>query len=237
MRSLRVGADGQPGIKVAISNAGFNADWVNVYWDRETAIAEFFHDDETPVAFLRFATDGSYLGANWFWGSGTGCGFCSDSDAKGKAVVRDGGIGGTIALKGEETSYEVTFQAPVAAPASGAETAVDGPAAQAYLAYHKALGEGGEAAVRPLLSPDHRERLDKAKTTGESYLAELAEDHPNTVAVVRAFEAGEWAVLLVRSEAGWGAGHGEVQMQREGDGWRFYDEFFRAGDWLEWLRP
>lgn len=233
----RVGVDGQPGIKVAISSAGFNADWVNLYWDRETAIAEFFQDDETMVAFLHFAADGSYLGANWFWGSGTGCGFCSDSDARGKAVFRDGGIGGTVTLKGKDISYEVTFQAPVAPATPGAEAAVDGPAAQAYLAYHRALRAGSEAAVRPLLSPDHSERLDTATAAGESYLAELAEDHPDTVRVVRAFETGEWAVLLVRSEANWGTGHGEVQMQREGDGWRFYDEFFRAGDWLEALRP
>jgi hypothetical protein len=233
----RVGADGVPGIKVAISNAEFNADWVNLYWDRETSIAEFFQDEETPVVFLHFAADGSFLGANWFWGSGTGCGYCWSSKAKGKAVFRDGGIGGTVALEGEDTRYDVTFSVPVAPPAPGAEAPADGPAARAYLAYHRALSGGAEAALRPLLGPDHRARMDAAKAAGESYAASLAEDHPDSVTVVRAFETGEWAVLLVRSEASWGAGHGEVQMQREGGAWRFYDEFFRAGDWLEWLRP
>ena len=77
----RVGISDEDGIKVAVSNAGFVSEFIDRSWDREAFIDSKFADDETAVVYLHVSTQGKYLGASWFLGSGHSCGFCSSGSA------------------------------------------------------------------------------------------------------------------------------------------------------------
>jgi hypothetical protein len=234
----RVGLDDEEGIKVAISNAGFRAEGVNRTWDREAFIDARFADEDTLVAYLHFGMTGKYLGASWYFGPGDGCAFCSSSTAASSVKVAGGRIAGRVALKEEDTAYDVTFDVPVAPKLPG-ELLPAGPgeAGTAYLAYHKALTKADKAAVLRLLTAEDRERYVAAEQKGGDFMAYLGKDHPAEVSIVRAFQEGEWATLLVRGKAYWGKLHGEVQMRRENGSWCYWDELFGVGDWPEGRRP
>jgi len=232
-----VGIEDEPGIRVAISNAGFKPEGVDVYWDRQRAIDRYFQDEETLVVYLHFTKTGSLLGASWYWGTGAGCGFCSNSETTSTVRVADGRIGGRVALKDDDLTYDVTFDVPIAPATPGKDVPADGEAARAYLAYHAALDARDPEAAAPLVTEDLRGGIAEAKAKGENSTWTLAEDHPEKVKVVRAFELGDEAVLLVEGEASWGSLHGEVQMKREGGSWRFWGETFEAGGWPKGLAP
>ena len=234
----RVGLDNEEGIKVAISNAGFRADAVDRFWDREAYIDTRFADDETAVVYLHFRKDGKFVGASWYFGPGQGCGFCSTSHAVSTVKVSGGRIGGSVKVTDDDTTYDATFDVPIAPPLPGQEIAKDGgEPGKAYLAYHNSLGAGDEAGVLALVTAEDRERFTAAKAKGSDFMAYLSKDHPEEVTIVRAFTSGDWATLVIRGKESWGDLHGEAQMKREDGTWRYWDEMFDAGDWLEGRGP
>jgi len=234
----RVGMGEGEGIKVAISNAGFVAEGLDRYWDREAYIDATFPDENTLVAYLHFDGKGKYLGASWYFGPGSGCGFCSSSDAVSTVKVAGGRIAGNVRFKDEDTTYDVTFDVPVAPKLPGEALAADGgEPGQAYMAYHSALTAGDEATVMRLMNAQDRDRYAQAKQEGHDVMAYLESEHPKELKIVRAFRSGDFATLLFRGEASWGSVHGEAQMKLENGAWVFWDENVGVGDWLEGRQP
>ena len=234
----RVGVSDQEGIRVAISNAGFVPAGVDRTWDREAFIDTKFADEETAVVYLHFLKDGKFVGASWYFGPGQGCGFCSSSSAVSTVKIYGDRIGGNVKVKDEDTQYDITFDVPIAPALPGQEIAKDGgEPGQAYLAYHKALGAGDEAAVLALVTSNDHKRFLAAKAKGADFMAYLSKNHPAEVRIVRAFTSGDWATLVIRAKASWGDLHGEALMKREDGTWRYWEELFDTGDWLEGRRP
>ena len=83
-----------PGTRVAISNAVFQAEFVDRLWLRERAINRDFVDEETAVAYLDFDAGGAFLGATWYFGPGTGCGFCREAETTSTVAARGGRLAG-----------------------------------------------------------------------------------------------------------------------------------------------
>jgi len=234
----RVGLDEEEGIRVAISNAGFVAEGIDRTWDRQAFIDSKFADQETAVVYLHFRNDGKFVGASWYFGPGQGCGFCSSGSATSTVKVKGGRIAGNVKVEDEDTRYDVTFDVPVAPRLPGQEIAKDGgDPGKAYMAFHKALAAGDEAAVLTLVPAEDRERFTEGKARGGDFMAYLSQGHPSEVTIVRAFAAGDWATLVIRGHESWGDLHGEAQMKREDGTWRFWDELFDAGDWPQGRAP
>jgi hypothetical protein len=84
-----VGFDDEPGIKVAISNAGFLVEALDRDYDREHMIDTFFRDDETLVAYFQFSKTGAYKGVSYYFGSGDAAGSATTA----RAVHGQGGEG------------------------------------------------------------------------------------------------------------------------------------------------
>ena len=93
-----VGFDDEPGIKVAISNAGFLVEALDRDYDREHMIDTFFRDDETLVAYFQFSKSGAYKGVSYYFASGDGCGLCYDSSVQSTVKVEKGRIHGALRI-------------------------------------------------------------------------------------------------------------------------------------------
>lgn len=234
----RVGIGDVPGTRVAISNAVFQAEFVDRLWLRERAINRDFVDEETAVAYLEFDAGGGFLGATWYFGPGTGCGFCREAETASTVGLRGGRLAGRVTARGEGRSYEVTLDVPVAPELPGSEIARDGgEAGRAYLAWHAALAGRDWPALLALVEPEERSRYEAARAEGLDLFARLGEGRARTVRIVRAFAHDEWVTLLLEGEGEAGRMHGEARLRRAGGAYRFHDELFDPGDWPEERRP
>ena len=91
-----VGMDDEAGIVVAISNASFDSEFFDGYWDRGHAIETYHKDAKTLVASLQFAKSGTYKGMTYYFESGDGCGFCYDGSVRSTVKVENGRIHGRV---------------------------------------------------------------------------------------------------------------------------------------------
>jgi len=234
-----VGVDDRPGTLVAISNGVFKPAFFDLAWNRPAAIVKYFQDDQTPVVYFHFDKDGDFLGTSWLWGSGQSCAFCSSSSATSTVKLADGRARGRVAVKdtGDGTSYDVTFDVPIAPLTPGKQVAVDGEAAKAYLAFHRAVQGGDANAVEGLVTQEERDQFASAKSKGEDFVSALAEGDPEQVTIKKAYESGDNATLIIEGHGLAGRLNGEVYLKREGGVWRFDDGFVNVGDWPAGYAP
>ena len=226
----KVGDDSEPGILVAISNAGFVTAILDHYWDREHFIDAVFADDETAVVYLQFDKTGKYRGMSYYFGSGDGCGFCFDSSTGSTVTASGGRIAGRVHQKDPEgATFDVTFDVPVASTDYGdALPAGGGEPGKVYRAYHEAVSAGNAAALKPLLGADRQVHLENQAT---GFIAFLQDSHPDTYEVTRGFVSGDHALLLVAGEKSpLGKVHTEAHLVRDGDRWVVDDEILQTGD-------
>ena len=220
-----VGMDDEAGIVVAISNASFDSEFFDRYWDRGHAIETYHKDAKTLVASLQFAKSGTYKGMTYYFESGDGCGFCYDGSARSTVKVEKGRIHGRITLAGKpgELAFDVTFDVPVAASSYGDPLpAGGGEPGRVYAAYHQAIVAWDKAALRPFytekVQADYAERAD-------AVVQAFRNDHPDQAfQVVRGFAKGERALLLVEGETSYSKVKTEVHLEKQQGTWRIVDE-------------
>ena len=220
-----VGMDDEAGIVVAISNASFDTEFFDRYWDRGHAIETYHKDAKTLVASLQFAKSGTYKGMTYYFESGDGCGYCYDGSVRSTVKVEKGRIHGRITLAGKpgELAFDVTFDVPVASSSYGDPLpAGGGEPGRTYAAYHQAIVAGDQVALRPFytekVQADYAERAD-------AVVQAFRNDHPDQAfQVVRGFAKGERALLLVEGETSYSKVKTEVHLEKQQGTWRIVDE-------------
>jgi hypothetical protein len=225
-----VGMDDEPGIRVAVSNAAFLPEGIDIYHDRQHAIDTYFRDDETLVVYFDFSKSGAYKGMSYYFGSGDGCGFCYDGGVESTVKVANGRIRGKIKspVKEGETVWEVEIDAPVASSDFGtALPAGGGEPGAAYAAYHTAIAAWDYEALRKFYTEKSLEKWDAEK---EGIVGAYRKDHPDKSAkVVKGWSKGDSATLLVEGETGFDMrATSEVLMVKEKGTWRVKDELLQA---------
>ena len=226
----KTGTDDQPGILVAVSNAGFVTEILDHYWDREHFINTSFADDETAVVWLQFDAKGKYRGMSYYFGSGDGCGFCFDPDTASTVKLSGGHIAGRVAHKNPKgATFDVTFDVPVASTDYGKALPADGgEPGQVYRSFHQAVAGGDAAALKPLLG---KERQGFLQERTAAFISFLQDSHPDTYKLTRGFVSGDHALLLVSGEKNpLGKVHTEAHLIREGGHWVVDDEILQTGD-------
>lgn len=227
-----VGLDDEPGIKVAISNAGFIAEGLDQDYDREFMIDNYFKDEETPVAYFQFSKTGAYKGVSYAFASGDGCGLCYDGSAQSTVKVEGGRIHGSLKLaKPDSLRFDVSFDVPVAPtdygdplPAGGGEPG------KAYAALHGPMVAWDYAAAKPFFTEETQADW---KDHSQEILESFRKDHPTeSYRIVRGWVRGDRALLLVDGEATYGKVKSEAQMVRQKGTWRLSSETMqmRMGD-------
>ncbi len=228
-----VGLDDEPGIKVAISNAGFLTDALDRDYDREYMIDTYFRDDKTLVAYFQFSKSGAYKGVSYYFASGDGCGLCYDSSVQSTVKVEKGRIHGAlrIAAKPDDLQFDFKFDVPVAPTDYGTPLpAGGGDPGKAYAAVHTAMVAWDYPAARPYFTDEVQAGYAEH---AEEIVQSFRKDHPDkSFRIVRGFVRGERALLLVEGETSYSRVKTEAQMVREKGTWRLASEILqiRMGD-------
>ena len=225
-----VGMDDEAGIRVAVSNAAFLPEGIDIYYDRQHAIDTYFKDDETLVAYFDFSKTGAYKGMSYYFGSGDGCGFCYDGAVQSTVKVANGRIKGKIKspVKEGETHWDVDIDAPIASADFGTALPADGgEPGQVYAAYHAAIAAWDYEALRKFYT---EKSLAKWETDKEGIVGAYRKDHPDkTAKVVKGWSKGDRATLVVEGETGFDMrATTEVLMVKENGTWRIKDELLQA---------
>jgi hypothetical protein len=224
-----VGMDDEPGIRVAVSNAGFIAAGVDRYYDRQYFIDTFFRDAETLVVYFDFSPKGEYKGMSYYFGSGDGCGYCYDGSVVSTVKIAGGRAKGSVKLpaKEGEAHWDVTFDVPVASGDFGAPLpAGGGEPGAAYAAYHAALGGESPDAVKPFYTEETQAAWAEDR---DGILSSYRKDHPDKgYKVVRGWSRGDRALLLVEGENAYMNVSTEVHLVKEKGTWRIDNEMLQA---------
>ncbi len=220
-----VGMDDEPGIRVAVSNTGFQTEKLDRYFDREHIIDTFFASAESLVVYFHFAKNGAYRGMTYYFGSGDGCGFCYDGSVQSTVKIEQGRLKGKIKLaaKPEENSWDIDLDVPVAPGSHGQPLpAGGGEPGTAYVAFHAALVAADKVSLAPLLPEASQTPF---KENPEAEMDAYRKDHPDKEAkVVQGWVDGERALLLVHGDTSYGKVETEVHLVREQGRWRVYNE-------------
>jgi hypothetical protein len=216
-------------IVVAISNGDFRTDWFATFFDRRRAIEKRMKDKDTAVVYLEFKPDGAYRGLSYYFEKGNGCGYCGGSLGVTSTVkLAKGRIAGSLKSKDEARTYDVVFNLPVSPDDHGAPLPPDGGApGKAYMGYHAALVKRDAKALRPFVSNEMREYLDRAEKKGKlaKEMNFMAKEHPDkSVRIIQGFSKGNNAVLLIAGETSVMKLTGEVVLVNEGGTWRVDDQ-------------
>lgn len=220
-----------PVIAVAISNAGFNEDFIGRYRDRRYLLDNFFKDEETALVYFEFSAAGAYQGLSYYLGSGNGCGYCSGG-VESSVKLAGGRLVGRLAGRDADSQrdFAVELDVPVASDDFGrALGAGGGEPGEAYLAYHRAVAAGDARALAGLVAGELAEKLDRAGKSDQvgDLFAWLQSEHPATVRVTEAFVKGERALVLAVGEGTMGGVTSEVVLARSGGVWRVEDEMVK----------
>lgn len=228
-----VGMDDEPGIRVAVSNTGFQTEKLDRYYDREHVIDTFFSDEESLVVYFHFAKNGAYRGMTYYFGSGDGCGFCYDGSVQSTVKIANGRLKGKVRLapKPDENSWDIDLDVPIA-PASYGEPlpAGGGDPGKAYAAYHAALVADDRVALAPLL-PEASQVPFKENPAAE--VDACRKDHPDqSFRIVKGWTQGDRALLVVQGETSYSRVETEAHLIREKGTWRVSNEVLqvRIGD-------
>jgi hypothetical protein len=192
-----VGLGGEPGIRVAVSNAEFVPDYTDNYWHREQWIKERFRDDGIAVVWFHFLPNGEYKGMDYYFGGGNGCGFCFSSEVESSVKLSDGRIGGALAFSDPAgATFDLAFDVPLAPSEYGKPLPADGgDPGRAYLAFHEALIGGDPAAIRPTINDRRRRFLENP-----AFIQYIREAHPESYELTKALVRDGFALLLTRGE-------------------------------------
>lgn len=220
-----VGFDDEPGIKVAVSNRGFNAEWVDRYFDREHWIDERFRDEEDYVVYFDFDRKGAYKGMSYYFESGDGCGFCFNGATTSTVKIEGGRIKGHLSLppKDDDAHWDFELDVPIAPADHGKELPADGgEPGQVYAAYHQAVVDGKTDAVMGFLNSSNAERYAENKDQG---LDAWRNDHPTeSYRIVKAWVDGDHALLVVEGKTPIMGLDVQVLMDKEKGTWKIADE-------------
>lgn len=220
-----VGFDDEPGIKVVVSNRGFRAEWVDRYYDREQWIDERFKNDEDFVVYFDFDLKGAYQGMTYYFESGDGCGFCYNGATVSTVKIVDGRIKGHLTLppKDDDAHYDLQFDVPIASQDHGKALPADGgEPGKVYAAYHQALVDWKVDGVQSFLTAENAENYGKDK---EKAFHAWNNDHPTqSYKIVKAFEKGDQALLVVEGTTPAMGLVVQVLMDKENGVWKIADE-------------
>lgn len=219
-------------VALAISNAGFNAEFIDQYHDRRALIDQYFVDEETAVVYFLFSPTGAFQGYSYELEPGNGCGYCEDPSVASTVRLADSRLVGTLRLDTAERSFDIAIDLPVASDDFGEEQGTSGGASgSAYLRIHNALAQRDQAALQGLLTAERLAEWNQAKAAspeqGEIFFASLADAHPASFRIARAFEKGDRALLLVVGTSPDGPVRGEALLRKEKGTWRLQDEVYR----------
>ena len=218
-------------ITVAVSNAGFNDEFLSRYRDRRHLLDNYFRDEETGLVYFEFSPAGQYQGFSYYLGSGNGCGYCG------------GGVESTVKLAGgrlvgslkhedaeDERSFTVELDVAIASDDFGAKQGQGGgEPGRAYMAYHSALAASDLAALREVAGAGTVENLAAAEKDGRTadLLRYLNDQHAASVSVTDALVRGDRALVLVAGERSYGKVVGEAILSRVDGAWRVDDEMLQ----------
>ncbi len=221
----------EPIVAVAVSNSGFNEEFISRYRDRRHLLDNFFKDDETGLVYFEFSPSGQYQGLSFYLESGNGCGYCSGGV---ESTVRkvDGRLVGKLAMNDAEDqrSFTIDLDVPIESDDFGsAQGSGGGEPGKVYLAYHEALRAGDVAAFRSVAGSGQVDNLAKAELANEvtDYFNWLRKDHPDALKVTDAFVRGERALVLIAAESPIGKIEGEAILVRVDGAWRVDDEMMQ----------
>lgn len=224
-----VGMNGEKGIRIAVSNAGFIAEALDGYYDRRYFIDTYFRDAETLVVYFDFATNGAYKGMSYYFGSGAGCGFCYDGAVVSTVRFSGGRAQGKVKLtpKPGEAHWDIDIDVPVASADYGVALPAGGGApGKAYAAYHAALAGGEPDAVKPFFTQENQEGWAEDR---DEIVASYRKDHPDkSYRIVSGWSRGDRALLLIEGASSYMNAKSEVQLVKEKGTWRIANEMMQA---------
>jgi hypothetical protein len=226
-----------PVIRVAVSNAGFQAAALDAFFDKAGAIHDRFADDDVKVVNFEFDPNGKYTGLSYYFESGDGCGFCYDSKVKSTVKAAGGRLAGTVSYKGDDREFDVTFDVPMPPKTWGDPLPKDGGApGKAWLAYHAALEARDKKAIYALLDADMKAMWAKDEKDGDldGYVEFLWHDQHTMLKTIQmggGFVNGDRAVVLFTgSNAFIDHLYGEALLRRENGAWLVHTDMVDVGE-------
>ena len=223
-------------IQVAVSNAGFVAEAFDEHYDREHAINSLFADDETKVVYFEFDDTGRYHGLSYYFGSGSGCGWCFSSEVKNTVKPKDGRLQGRLAYKDESFDFDVTLDVPIPPKEWGEALPKDGGApGKAFLAYASALEARDKKKIYGLLDTENKQHFQKYEKEGQlddwlGYLWKDEHTELQTIKITGGYVRGDHAVVLFDGKNAYiDKLYGEAILRREGGAWLVHRDMVQMG--------
>lgn len=225
-------------IQVAVSNAEFLPEALDEHYDRRRAISTLFADEETKVVFFEFDASGGYHGLSYYFGPGSGCGWCFSTKVKSTVKAAGGRLKGRLSYKEDDDGirFDVALDVPIPPKEWGQPLPKDGGApGKAFLAYAAALEKRDQKQIYALLDAAMKERFQEYQKEGrlEGWLDwRWADEHTSlsTIRITGGYERGDRAVVLFD-----GANtyieklHGEAILRRENGAWLFHKDMVAVG--------
>ncbi len=236
-KSRGLDEDAERRIQVAVSNAEFLPEALDEHYDRSRAISTLFADEETKVVFFEFDASGGYHGFSYYFGPGSGCGWCFSTQVKSTVKAAGGRLKGRISYKEDDgIHFDVSLDVPIPPKEWGQPLPKDGGApGKAFLAYAAALEKRDQKQIYAQLDAAMKERFQEYEKEGrlEGWLDwRWTDEHTSlsTIRVTGGYERGDRAVVLFD-----GANtyieklHGEAILRREGGAWLFHKDMVAVG--------
>ncbi len=221
--------DGHDILVVAVSDAGFVAPEVDVYWDRRRALQTYFEDDSTLVVYFELDLSGSYEAFSYYWGPGYGCGYCRSSEVKSTIKRKGDRLSGALSNKDQDADveFQVTIDVAISSDDHGVpQGSGGGQPGRAYLGYHRALTQDDRDAILEHLCDERRQVWRDAKRNGDldGFIQFLSLSHPESIRVTESYVQEGNALLVLEGQGKHGSIVGEAMMVREKGGWLFVEE-------------
>jgi hypothetical protein len=223
------------GILLALTNAGLNEGWLSAWKDRRWVLDHLIADSDEEnaklVVYLGFDTKGKLEGFSWYFGSGDGCGFCSNGAIVSTVKIAGGRLVGTIKGGDDDFSIDVDLDIPVQDERPGKPAAADSDPAKAFLTFQSQLAAAEYGGLWAQLDSEWQDILkDRTPEQLETFYSNLGRDKlPPEVTVREVFIDGDRALVVYSGTASYGGKvQGEARMDREDGVWKYDDGWFDA---------